>query len=608
MSEQHTRVSSGEESSALSTIRHGMRLSPEFTQGLPLTVALALVGTAGRVVVPIAVQQTLDKGVNSPGGINTGIVGLLVTLAGVAVLVTGICSFMMTARLFRASERGLATLRIKAFRHVHDLPVLTQNTERRGSLVSRVTSDVDQVSQFLVFGGIIGIISVVQLALATLVMLFYSPMLTAVVWVCFLPLFLSLRYFQRKLVDAYATVRRTVAMMLSAISEPVVGAVTVRSHSIEGRTRSRINEAIAANQRAATRAQGLTAFSFSLGGISAGLANAGVIVVGVWLGLAGELTAGEVLAFAFLVTLFVGPVQMGTQVLTDAQNAIAGWRRVIAILDTPADLVDPGDAGVSLPLHGVSVSFSDVSFRYPGGPMVLTGINEVIDAGSRVAVVGETGSGKTTFAKLLTRLMDPTTGGVLMDGHDLRTITNASLRKRVVLVPQEGFLFADTLRANAQYGDLGATDETIMEAADDLGLGDWVRGLPDGLDTHVGQRGESLSAGERQLVALLRARLASPDVLVLDEATSAVDPALEVQISQALDSLMKGRTAITIAHRLSTAEAADEVLVFDKGRVVQRGGHQQLVAEGGVYGRLHDSWLSQRQALGQDLDKSTDAG
>ncbi len=608
MSEQHTRVSSGEESSALSTIRHGMRLSPEFTQGLPLTVALALVGTAGRVVVPIAVQQTLDKGVNSPGGINTGIVGLLVTLAGVAVLVTGICSFMMTARLFRASERGLATLRIKAFRHVHDLPVLTQNTERRGSLVSRVTSDVDQVSQFLVFGGIIGIISVVQLALATLVMLFYSPMLTAVVWVCFLPLFLSLRYFQRKLVDAYATVRRTVAMMLSAISEPVVGAVTVRSHSIEGRTRSRINEAIAANQSAATRAQGLTAFSFSLGGISAGLANAGVIVVGVWLGLAGELTAGEVLAFAFLVTLFVGPVQMGTQVLTDAQNAIAGWRRVIAILDTPADLVDPGDAGVSLPLHGVSVSFSDVSFRYPGGPMVLTGINEVIDAGSRVAVVGETGSGKTTFAKLLTRLMDPTTGGVLMDGHDLRTITNASLRKRVVLVPQEGFLFADTLRANAQYGDLGATDETIMEAADDLGLGDWVRGLPDGLDTHVGQRGESLSAGERQLVALLRARLASPDVLVLDEATSAVDPALEVQISQALDSLMKGRTAITIAHRLSTAEAADEVLVFDKGRVVQRGVHQQLVAEGGVYGRLHDSWLSQRQALGQDLDKSTDAG
>ena len=608
MSEQHTRVSSGEESSALSTIRHGMRLSPEFTQGLPLTVVLALVGTAGRVVVPIAVQQTLDKGVNSPGGVNTGLVGTLVALAGVAVLVTGLCSFLMTARLFRASERGLATLRIKAFRHVHDLPVLTQNTERRGSLVSRVTSDVDQVSQFLVFGGIIGIISVVQLFLATLVMLFYSPALTAVVWVCFLPLFLSLRYFQRKLVEAYGTVRRTVAMMLSAISEPVVGAVTVRSHAIEGRTQARLDEAIAANQSAATRAQGLTAFSFSLGGVSAGLANAGVIVVGVWLGLAGELTAGEVLAFAFLVTLFVGPVQMGTQVLTDAQNAIAGWRRVIAILDTPADLMDPGDSGIDLPLHGVSVSFVDVSFCYPGGPMVLKDINEVIAAGSRVAVVGETGSGKTTFAKLLTRLMDPTTGGVLMDGHDLRMITNDSLRKRVVLVPQEGFLFADTLRANALYGDLAATDEMIMEAADDLGLGGWVRALPHGLDTHVGQRGESLSAGERQLVALLRARLASPDVLVLDEATSAVDPALEVQINQALDSLMKGRTAITIAHRLSTAEAADEVLGFDMGRVVQRGSHHQLVAEGGVYGRLHSSWLSQRLALGQDLDPSVDAG
>src|SRR6476619_7253935 len=260
----------------------------------------------------------------------------------------------MTARLITAAERGLATLRIKACRHVHDLPLLTQSTERRGSLVSRVTRDVDQVSQFLVFGGIVGIISIGQVVVATGVMLFYSWQLTLVVWVSFLPQFLSLRYFQRKLSAAYGVVRRQVGVMLSAISEPVVGAAVVRSYAVEDRTQARIDEAVQTHLEASIRAQGLTAFSFSLGGVSAGLANAGVIVVGVLLGAgsssAGDrLTAGTVLAFAFLVTLFVGPVQLGTQVLTDAQNAFAGWRRVIGILETPADVADPGARGTPLP-------------------------------------------------------------------------------------------------------------------------------------------------------------------------------------------------------------------------------------------------------------------
>ena len=266
-------------------------------------------------------------------------------LAGVAILVTSWAAYAMTKRLFTTSERGLATLRIKAFRHVHDLPLLTQNTERRGALVARVTSDVDQVSQFLVFGGLIFVVSVGQMLVATVIMAIYSWQLAIVVWVCFAPLFLSLRYFQRKLSDAYGTVRRQVGLLLSAISEPVVGAAVVRSYAIEARTQRRIDEAISRHQAASTRAQGFTAFSFSLGGVSAGLANAGVLIVGIWLGFAEDITAGKVLAFAFLVSLFVGPVQMGTQILTDAQNAIAGWRRVIGILDTPADLVDPGPRG-----------------------------------------------------------------------------------------------------------------------------------------------------------------------------------------------------------------------------------------------------------------------
>jgi len=304
-------------------------------------------------------------------------VGRMAALAAVAILVTAFSSYLMTARLFTASERGLATLRTKAFRHVHDLPLLTQNTERRGALVSRVTSDVDQVSQFIVFGGITGIVSVGQVIVATVIMLVYSWQLTLVVWLCFLPLFASLRFFQRRLSEAYGVVRQMVGQMLSLVSEPVVGAVVVRSHAIEDRTQARIDDAIGRYQEASTRAQGLTAFSFSLGGVSAGLANALVLIVGVRLGIAGHhISAGTVLAFAFLVTLFVGPVQIGTQVLTDAQNALAGWRRVIGILDTPADLVDPGADGVELRRGAVPVAFRHVDFSYPAdiGKIFVLGV------------------------------------------------------------------------------------------------------------------------------------------------------------------------------------------------------------------------------------------
>jgi ATP-binding cassette, subfamily B, bacterial len=590
-----TVMDSGDDIAALDTIRRGIAVSPELTEGLRGTLALAVVASLGQVIVPIVVQQTLDHGINDQGGPDVSFTVMMGLLASVAIGITSWAAYLMTRRLFTTSERGLATLRIKAFRHVHDLPLLTQNTERRGALVSRVTSDVDQVSQFLVFGGLFFIISAGQVLIATIVMLIYSWQLAIVVWVAFAPLFLSLRYFQRKLSAAYGVVRRQMGAMLAAVSEPVVGAAVVRSYAVEDRTQARIDDAIDQFKAASTTAQKYTVVSFSLGGISAGLANAGVIIIGVWLGFTGDMTAGTVLAFAFLVTLFVGPVQMGTQILTDAQNAIAGWRRVIGILETPADLVDPGPDGEVLPRGPIDVRFDHVSFAYPGGPLVLHDIDLHIDSGRRVAVVGETGSGKSTVAKLLTRLMDPVEGSVLLDGVDVRRIAQSSLRRSVVLVPQEGFLFDDTITANVRYGKLDATEDDIRASAVELGLGDWLATLPAGLDTQVGQRGESLSAGERQLIALLRAHLADPDLLVLDEATSAVDPQLEMRIGRALERLMTGRTSVTIAHRMSTAESADEVVVVDRGRVVQRGPHAELVRDpDGVYAGLHRSWVAQQ--------------
>lgn len=584
------------EPSAWATLRRGLSLSPEFTAGLPVTLLLALGATVGRVLVPIAVQQTIDDGLLGDGGPDVARVREAVLLAAFAVVVTALCAYRLNVRLFRTTESGLASLRVRAFRHVHDLSVLTQNAERRGSLVSRVTSDVDTISTFMQWGGLLLVVSVGQLLVATALMAFYSWQLTLLVWICFLPLFLLMRTFQRRVSAAYGAVRERVGDLLGAVSESVVGASTVRAYGIEERTGQRIDTAIEQHRRAATRAQALVALTFSTGELVAGLANAGVVVVGVLLGVDGQLTLGELLAFLFLVQLFVGPVQIGTEVLNEAQNAIAGWRRVLGVLDTPADVADPGDAGRTLPRGPIDVRFDHVSFAYPGGPTVLSDVDLSLAPRSRVAVVGETGSGKTTFAKLLTRLMDPVEGRVLVDEVDLRELSFASLRSRIVMVPQDGFLFEGSIVDNVRFGLPSAADEDIELAMTELGLMDWLSGLPHGLATDVGQRGEQLSAGERQLVALARAYLADPDLLVLDEATSAVDPATEVRLARALEGLTRGRTALTIAHRLSTAEAADDVLVFDQGRVVERGRHADLVGLGGVYSRLHASWAAQQRS------------
>ena len=564
-----TTVDTGEEIGAMDTIRRGMAHSPELKEGIRFTLFLAVVASAGQVVVPIAVQQTLDRGLHGDGGPDVAFTVAMAGLAALAIAVTSFASYLMTARLFTSSERGLATLRIKAFRHVHDLPLLTQNTERRGSLVSRVTSDVDQVSQFLVFGGLLFIVSVGQVLVASVVMVFYSWQLALGVWLAFAPLFLSLRYFQRKLSAAYGTVRRQVGVMLSAISESVVGAAVVRSYAVEHRTQARIDDAIDEYKAASTRAQGFTAFSFSLGGVSAGLANAGVIVAGVLLGFAGEVTSGEVLAFAFLVTLFVGPVQMGTQILTDAQNAIAGWRRVIGILETPADLVDPGERGQVLPRGPVDVRFDHVDFAYPGGPLVLRDVDLEIAAGTRLAIVGETGSGKSTFAKLLTRLMDPSSGAVLLDGVDLRDYKLADLRAQFGIVLQDPVLFAQSVAENIAYARPGASEDEIVAAAKAANAHEFIARLPDGYATRVGDRGMRLSGGERQRISLARAFLRDAPLLLFDEPTSSVDPATERAIMEAMGRLMRGRTTFMIAHRLGTLDVCDVCLHISRGRLVE---------------------------------------
>jgi ATP-binding cassette subfamily B protein len=578
----------------LATVRRGLALSPELRPGLAGTIALALVQMGGRVAVPIAVQQGIDRGIRAAGGPDLHVVAVVVALTLVALSASTVCGYLMTRRLFTVSETALAGLRSRTFRHIHDLSMLHQQSERRGSMVSRVTSDVDQISQFLQTGGVMLILASGQLVVSTVVMFVYSWQLACVVLLAFAPAVVVIRLFQRRLARVYRAVRERTGVMLGAIAESVVGALVIRAYGVRGRTEKRLDTAIDDLRVAQQRALRTSVTSFSSGELGAGLALAAVVVVGVLLGVGGGLSVGTLTAFLFLVTLFIQPVQIATDVLNDAQNAVAGWRRVLDVLDLEPDVADPDTEGEALPPGPLSVEFDEVSFRYPGGPIVLSGVTLTIAPRTKVAVVGETGSGKTTFAKLLTRLMDPYSGVVRLSGVPLPSVRFSSLRSRVVMVPQDGFLFDATVAENVRFARPELTDDDLDLAFTELGLADWAAGLPAGLDTPVGERGEALSVGERQLVALVRAYVADPDLLVLDEATSAVDPATEVRLQRALDAVTRGRTTVAIAHRLSTAEAADEVIVVDAGRIVQRGPHPALVADAeSIYAKLYASWLEQ---------------
>lgn len=575
-------------------IRRVARLAPEFSRGLGVTLALAFVATVGRVTVPVVVEQVLDRGLRG-GQVHLAVIRDLVAVGILVIAVTTVANVVLNRRLYVSTESGLATLRTAAFRHVHDLSALHQQAERRGALVSRVTGDIDEVSIFLQFGGIFLITSFGQLVIAGALMFFYSWQLALLSLGSFAPLLYVGYRVQPRLQAAYGLARVRIGDMLGAIAESIVGATVIRAHAAEERTAARIDRTVAATQTAQFHAQKLSVGIYLGGEAGAAIANACIVVAGVLLGVGGHLSLGRIVAFLFLVTLFIQPVQAATDALNEAQNALASLGRVLEVLDMEVDLADPGPAGEPLPPGPLSVRFGHVSYAYPGGPEVLHDVDLELPARRRYAVVGETGGGKTTLAKLLTRLMDPTTGTVELAGVPLTRVPFSSLRSRVVVVPQDGFLFDTTIARNVAYGREGIGDEGVARAFADLGLGDWLAGLPEGVRTPVGERGESLSVGERQLVALARAFVADPDLLVLDEATSAVDPATEARLTRALERLTDGRTSVTIAHRLSTAEAADEVLVVEAGAIVQRGTHDELVAAGGTYGRLHAAWDAQRR-------------
>lgn len=535
------------------------------------------------------VQQTVDGELLAEGGPNV----LSVAWQGaIAIALLILSTFVARTAVFRLSAltaSGLKELRVKLFDHLHRLSILHVQAERRGALVSRVTSDITTIQEFMEFGGVGMLIGLAQVLLALGVMFFYRWQLAALVLLGVTIYIVMLLLFQRLLQRAHDQVREKVADSLSVIGETITGLPVIRAHGVEEITLSRVQVTLKEQVRAEHRAFKLSALLFASAELFAAGITATVIGVGIFLGATEGTSAGVLLAFLFLVNLMIDPVQTLVETIDQAQRAAAGLRRVLRVLDTPIDIPDPVD-GRDLTPGPVGMKMTDVTYRYPKGPVILAGVNVEIPPGKRVAVVGQTGSGKTTFAKLVTRLLEPNSGRIEIGGVPLTTIRFGSLRQRVAFVPQEGFLFNTTIAENVRYGAPQATDAEISEAFRQLGLDAWLDRLSAGLETEVGERGTNLSAGERQLVALVRAWICSPDLLVLDEATSAVDPFLEVSLRRAIERLTTGRTSITVAHRLSTAEASDEVLVFDHGGLVERGSHQELLARKGIYTRLYADW------------------
>ena len=570
-------------------IRRALIEAPALASGLRLTLIMAMAGQAITIVTPIVFQQILDEEILNPAGVDLG--GVL-TRASVAVfaLIAGIIvGRAALLRLVRSSSIGLSDLRTMTFDHLLRQSVLHVQAERRGNLVSRVTSDVTTLQEFMEWGGVSLVVASSQVLLATSVMFYYQWRL-ALISVVGVSMYLFLmRWFQRILRRNYDSVRVEVGRSLGVLSESISAIPVVRAYGVEEETQDRVAEALESRFQREFRTNWFGNSLFSSAEIFAGSLTAAVVIGGVLIGVAEGMTAGELIAFFFLTNLLIEPLQIVVETLEFSQSAASGLRRVLEVLDSEIEIQDPENPE-DLPADGLSVTFDGVRFAYDTGGDVLEDVSVTIENGSRIAVVGETGSGKTTFAKLLVRLLDPSEGTIRVGGVPLDSVPLAQLRSRVAFVPQEGFLFDDTIANNVRYGRPGATDAEVFTAFHELDLGDWLAALPAGLETQVGERGGAMSAGERQLVALVRAWIGSPDLLVLDEATSAVDPSLDVALRHAMERLTRGRTSVTIAHRLATAENAEKVLVFDNGRLVEEGRHNDLLAAGGVYADLYADW------------------
>ncbi|MEU6563021.1 ABC transporter ATP-binding protein [Nocardia nova] len=567
------------------------RIAPLPRTALLSIALLVVIAGGGRIVIPVTIQYALDHALlaDTTAEARSHIVSGAVGVGVAAVLAAMISSSVMNRRLIRIVEQFLLDLRAAAFTRILRRDPADRATETGGDLVARVTNDLDMVTVYAQSGGVTLVQNICQMILALVVMAAYSWPLAVLVLIIGTLVPIAGRRLQRLVSQRFDAVRVRIGELYGGLLELLLGIDTIRGYGIEERMRTGAERRIDAVLTAQRKTLWPVGFNMSIGEVASGLITAAVIVIGTAAGI-GPLhaSAGDIVAFLFLVTFFVRPMQFAVTSLADARNAEAGLRRVAALLDTPISSRTPRHT--ALPPGPATVELSGVSFAYVPGRTALGPVDLRIRAGEHIAVVGETGCGKSTFAKLITRQLLPSAGRVALWDIDTTEIDDEVLARRVAIVPQDPFLFDRSIEDNIALGRDGASREAVLDVLERLGLREWIDHLPDGLHTTVGRRGEALSAGERQLVALARTALTDPDLLVLDEATSGVDAATDVRLQRALVHLTSGRTTLTIAHRLHSAEIADRILVFHAGRIVEDGPHEQLSTAGGRYARLHAAW------------------
>jgi ATP-binding cassette subfamily B protein len=563
-----------------------VRLARPYRARVAAGILALLVATAAALAPPYLAKLAIDDGIRG------GDLGALAWIVGAFIVAGAIGWGASVAQTYLTSwvgERVLADLRVRLFRHLGRLSLGFYERNRTGAIISRITNDVEALDQ-LVTDGVTSLVQNSLVLLGTAIILFVLDWRLALATLAVFPLMaLATSIFRRRSSRAYRRVRERMGTVTATLQEDISGMRVVQAFARERESHERFR-AVNTSYRAANQETViLNGLYFPFVDLLSSAATAVVLGFGGYLVFDNSLTIGTLFAFVGYLANFFDPVQVLSQLYNTFLAAVAALDKIIDVMEEEPEIDDGPDA---VPLERIRgrVSFEGVRFGYGDGPEVVHGLELDVPAGTTVALVGHTGAGKSTIAKLLARFYDPRAGRITIDGRDLRDVTQESLRRQLGIVPQEGFLFSGSIRDNIAFARPSASADDVVAAARAVGAHEFVTALPDGYETQVGERGSRLSLGQRQLIAFARALLADPRILILDEATSSVDIATERLIEEALERLLAGRTAFVIAHRLSTIRRADVIVVLEHGRVVEKGTHEELLELGGRYLALYGDW------------------